>query len=219
MLEAAALQGQQSPAQPQHWCWNSTDVHPVNAHGTFGICELTGAFYCPKREKPHYQNNFSLNNTPLLSRNKSDWNKMATTQLRSLLPECTKNYNWTKCTPRGRHLQAASQFHAILCSTLATVSSKDSLDKSRRDEPVHKWAEWESFWKKSRLESLPEWSQKSAVDWGSNDICSKGQETARVSSERPLIHKTLSKLLREGFYWWKDWTFQVWPRDARTLPR
>lgn len=57
------------------------------------------------------------------------------------------------------------------------------------------------------------------VDWGSNDICSQGEVTARVSSERPLIHKTLSKLLRKGFYWGKGWAFLVWPLRCRTLTR
>lgn len=43
-FQAAVLQGQQGPAQPQH---------SVTAHGVFGISELTGAFYCPKREEQH----------------------------------------------------------------------------------------------------------------------------------------------------------------------
>lgn len=146
-----------------------------------------------------------------------------------------------------------SSFTQFFVPAWLQVSVLSGLDESRRAEPVHVRAEWERFWKKSRLESLPEWSQKSParlfltrekcqpaagvqnnwykkkkkksqkitfpVDWGSNDICSKGEVTARVSSERPLIHKTLPKLLREGFYWGKGWAFRVWPLRCRTLTR
>lgn len=52
------------------------------------------------------------------------------------------------------------------------------------------------------------------VDWGSTEICSKGQMTAKVSHGRPLNHKILSKLWREGFYWGKGWVFRVCPWDT-----
>lgn len=106
-----------------------------------------------------------------------------------------RNWGWSLYLNDHRRAQLDSSWQGRNASLLLVFRTTDTTKK-----------------KKSQKITFP-------VDWGSNDICSKGEVTARVSSERPLIHKTLPKLLREGFYWGKGWAFRVWPLRCRTLTR